>query len=686
MTVFLKNILISCLLYLTSVNCLATPTRDYTPNEMLQFKRFGQVVPSPDGKEVVVITFQVQNIKDTMSWEYALYRRDKGGKISLMHTSPHISSAAWSPDGKQIFFLSKGKAFQSLWASDVSTGETKQLYEHTSDIESYKISPSGESIAFISKDPTKTSKSMVIDVEATTSIRALYIIPNHPKDSAVAERLNLNTINIRGFDWAPNSKSLVIGYQPIADDIDTLTNKLGIYELNSQQLKDIPYTITHNSVQPVFSPDGKWIAFQSNLSADEFVKQFDLKNPPNKVQINTLMWAVTKVCVFDTVKSKTHCLAPTFNEEPTILGWDADSQNVYVLEMLKTVGYEIYSLNIDPSKTPVNISNSNGFIEPLTLALNSGHNFFGFAYETVNSRPEAYISPARPFKKEKIELFQASPEKAHGTTEVVQWHAKDGTLIDGLLIKPDGYDSSKKYPLLTTAHGGPASAWAKRYLGGCDEYAEMLDPTTCWGNILSEGFVIFAPNPRGSSGYGSKFRLANYGDFGGAEYLDIMSGIDLLIEKGIVDPAQLAIAGWSHGGYLTARALTQSNRFKAAVMGAGISDWISYSGTSSQEYFAPRYFGGPFWDKLALYQDRSPLFQASNINTPLLLIHGDQDKRVPISQSYELQATLKSQNKPVKMLRLNGQDHVPTNPAVIKESIHEINLWLKKALGAHKPE
>jgi dipeptidyl aminopeptidase/acylaminoacyl peptidase len=266
-----------------------------------------------------------------------------------------------------------------------------------------------------------------------------------------------------------------------------------------------------------------------------------------------------------------------------------------------------------------------------------------------------------------------------GNIKVIEWISEDGVAIEGLLMTPANYDASKRYPLLVAVHGGPADNWSKRYVGGAWSYINMIVPIS-WNSLLDMGFVVFQPNPRGSSGYGRAFRFLNFGDLGGGDYQDIMSGIDHLIEIGVADPDHLAIYGWSYGGYLTAWAVTQTTRFKAAVAGAALTDLISFACTTDVTFYLPEYLGSTLWNQNKMYLERSPILQSKQVKTPLFLIHGQKDARVPLSQSLEFHTLLKAQKKPVKMFIMPDQPHAPTNPDLILQAMIEVNTWLKKAL------
>src|SRR4029079_12468640 len=159
-------------------------------------------------------------------------------------------------------------------------------------------------------------------------------------------------------------------------------------------------------------------------------------------------------------------------------------------------------------------------------------------------------------------------------------------------------------------------------------------------------YAVLRCNVRGSSGYGREFRYANYHDWGGGDYRDIMSGVDALVEQGIADPERLGVMGWSYGGYMTSWIITQTKRFKAASVGAGVTNLMSFTGTADINDFIPDYMGGEYWDEFDAWKAHSAMFQVKAVSTPTLIQHGDKDLRVPISQGFELYNALKRQGIP----------------------------------------
>ncbi|MHC1727792.1 MAG: prolyl oligopeptidase family serine peptidase [Syntrophobacteraceae bacterium] len=674
----MRNIVVAVLLllsgqYLTEANAGRPTSARYSMEDILAYKRVAQVSASPDGKQVVFTTFQAQSGPSGRRWEYSLFLRDQQGKIDLLVKKKQISTLGWSNDGKRIAYIAEGKKFQSIWIQDITSRKSKKLIEFSSDIDSFKWSPDGKYIAFTAGDAgiSLSKKPTLTDVYTDYTNKRVYLLSVRSGDRKPAYPLTPSNCSVSGFDWSPaDSQSIVFAYQPRAGHDYANRTRIGILHLKTGGITPIPYTETHSGIQPAYSPDGRWIAFRAGPDPEETASALSCD-----ITLNG------RICVADTVSLESYCLAKTFNENPMMIGWNESGDSVLVFDVFKTEGMKIYALSLNPSAPAQLVLDPDGFIEPLTISINSSRRFLSFRYETVSEAPEAYICRTNSFKLEQVSRLQSQPaDPFPWKTEVINWKSRDGMDIEGLLITRSGCDSQKKYPLLVNVHGGPAGAWFKRYLGGCDEYMQMFDPTACPGSLLSMGFAVLQPNPRGSGGYGKAFRLANFGDFGGGDYQDVMTGVDYLVQRGIADPHRLAIAGWSFGGYMTAWAISQTDRFKAAVTGAGNTNFISFSGTSDIPDYYLRYLGSAFWDDNGLYLQRAPISFVKNIRTPLLILHGRDDVRVPVSQAYELYFALMKQDKPVRMLVSPNTGHVPTNPDIIYQNIKAVNEWLSQAL------
>jgi dipeptidyl aminopeptidase/acylaminoacyl peptidase len=199
--------------------------------------------------------------------------------------------------------------------------------------------------------------------------------------------------------------------------------------------------------------------------------------------------------------------------------------------------------------------------------------------------------------------------------------------------------------------------------------------------FTSRGYAILRPNPRGSSGYGQKFRFANIKDWGGGDYQDLMTGVDHVIKMGVADPDRLGVMGWSYGGFMTSWVVTQTKRFKAASVGAGVTNLMSFIGTADIPSFIPDYFGSQPWENLEVYRTHSAMFNMKGVVTPTLVQHGEADERVPISQGYEFYNALKVQNVPTRMIVLPRMPHGPNEPKMVLKAKQTNLEWFDKYVG-----
>jgi len=309
-------------------------------------------------------------------------------------------------------------------------------------------------------------------------------------------------------------------------------------------------------------------------------------------------------------------------------------------------------------------------------ALNGTGTHVGFVSEGPDRAPEPYVSPLAPFAPMRVAELQSLPAIPFGKTEPMRWRSFDGREIEGLVTYPTGYRPGVPVPLLTILHGGPPSSFTQTFTGGVGAYPIAA--------FASAGFAVLRPNVRGSSGYGREFRYANLRDWGGGDFRDAMAGIDALVQRGVADSDRLGVMGWSYGGYLTAFAITQTTRFRAASVGAGITNLVSYVGVADIPGFIGSYFGGEFWDAPKLWQDRSAVFRVKAVTTPTLIQHGENDLRVPISQGYELYTALKRRHVPVTMVVYPRQGHGVGEPRLQLDVMRRNLEWFERWVMADR--
>ncbi|HEY9230619.1 MAG TPA: S9 family peptidase, partial [Blastocatellia bacterium] len=259
---------------------------------------------------------------------------------------------------------------------------------------------------------------------------------------------------------------------------------------------------------------------------------------------------------------------------------------------------------------------------------------------------------------------------ALGRTEVIRWKsAKDNREIEGLLVYPLDYDAVKRYPLITSIHGGPEGAYQASFMVGYGEFPHVY---------AGRGYLSFFPNFRGSSNYGAAFAAANVGDLGGGDYQDVLSGVDYIIQRGLADPERLAIKGYSYGGYLSGWIIGHTTRFKAAVFGAGLANAISYYSTADIQSQRETLHQGTPWRNNQNMIERSPVFYLQNARTPSLIYHGEKDERVPLGQSMETYMGLKQAGVPVEMIVYPREGHGLREPAHQLDKMRRELAWIEK--------
>jgi dipeptidyl aminopeptidase/acylaminoacyl peptidase len=256
-------------------------------------------------------------------------------------------------------------------------------------------------------------------------------------------------------------------------------------------------------------------------------------------------------------------------------------------------------------------------------------------------------------------------------TEIVAWKNKtDGMAMEGLLMTPHDYSPGKTYPLLLVIHGGPAGVFDTGFTLRRGAYPLHA--------FTSQGYVVFLPNPRGSGGYGEKFRTANRKDWGYGDFRDIQDGVDELIARGIADKNRMGVMGWSYGGYMTSWTITQTDRFKAASIGAAVTNLFSFYGTTDIPPFIESYFGGKPWEARELLAQHSAMSFLDRVKTPALIQHGGDDRRVPYSQGEEIYTGLRASGVPTELIQYPRQPHGIQEPKLIRDAMQRNLDWFER--------
>ncbi|HRG62451.1 MAG TPA: prolyl oligopeptidase family serine peptidase [Burkholderiales bacterium] len=667
------------LLWAVAVPCWVYANNNFVDQIKNSIQRpvISSVAPSLKNHYTLIDYHQINLANGKFARDYKLLLQDNSNNQTVeIDNQQVIALPTWSPNGTDYAYIGCKNDNCNLIVRNLSN-------EHRSialdmDVNALKWSADGKSIYLLATaNTTPTSNSPYSEFYQDTTISnenpQIYVINNVTTNTISIAKLKGLKDNIYSFDMPTidagfdiNGELLAYAHIPCNSDQCNNHGHISIVNLKTQQYLSIPYLEKNVAVDPKFSPDGKYLAFRQQLESK------------NKV-INNISYS-GKICILNLTTQQVNCPAKQYTQSPVILNWSRDGQTIFIYEpFIKTTGSQVYAINIfQPQQPPLQLSQAKGWLDFSTLNV-SYDNYLGFGFENNNKPQEAYVASLELWNPQKISNLQEHNLSQNlGTMETIQWKSYDGLNIQGVLIKPQNYDNKRKYPLLVMGKGGPSGAWSERYLGGCFGIGEKVFPA-CWQSLLNQGFVILLPNYRGSSGYGVDFVGANYKNFN-KSYDDIMSGVDYLINQNIADKNHLALWGWSYDGYTTAWILGHTNRFKVAVMGDGLTDLLSFANTSDSRFYLSGFYGEDYLLASSKYLNDSPIIYANKFTTPLLIIHGESDDRVPYSQALELFNALQLYHKKVKFILLPRTGHVPTEPNVIYKLNQDVGEWLQQAL------
>jgi dipeptidyl aminopeptidase/acylaminoacyl peptidase len=578
--------------------------------DVLSLRSVGSPVISPDGRHILYTVREVDWEKNSYDTEIWLYKQGKEPFQLTRTVDGSSTSPAWSPDGKWISFASSRDEKRQIYLISPDGGEAFKLTDHEEGINYYLWSPDGKKIAFTSTEPeSEKAKSREKQYgrfaveDAEYRLTHLWVFDFDPEDPGEPRRLTEgDEFTVGSFRWSPDSTKIAFDHRP-----DPLINSytksdISVLDVDSGAVSPL-VTQAGSDGGPMWSPDGEWILFSTKMGDNRYYTLSNIARIPSSGGKITVM---TK----------------SFDENLGAVEWT--EAGIYCLASQK-VYRPIFLLDPESGKvkkiidSPENIYSCDFASDGRTFA------FYGFDRTTL---PEIYHARIDDYNPQAVTRMtdQVRPWNT-GSREVIDWKSKDGTSIEGILWKPADFDASKKYPLLVIIHGGPSSTSRPVLVSG------GVYPYLQW---LNKGALILQPNYRGSAGYGAKFLALNVRNLGVGDMWDVESGVDYLIKQGTVDPERVGAMGWSQGGYISAFLTTNSKKFKAISVGAGISNWVTYYVNTDIHPFTRHYLGATPWDDMNIYLKTSPMTNIKKACTPTLIQHGEFDRRVPIPNAYEL--------------------------------------------------
>jgi dipeptidyl aminopeptidase/acylaminoacyl peptidase len=638
-----------------------------TVDDLLRLESVGTARISPDGKRVAYTLTHADFKQDAFVTHLWLADATTGRAVQLTRGEKSAGNPAWSPDGRWVAFTSDraGEKAQ-VFAIPPDGGEAVQLTRTEAGVNSVAWSPDGRTIAFTAtapdKDAAKDRKEHLGD----------FVVVRREYDHAhlwtvdVAEALNApaagtartrgKAFSVGGFSWSPDSSRIAFSATANPDLAQGTTADIYVLSLADDAVKKV-VSQPGPDTNPHWSPDGKQIVFQSAMGRAVYFH------------------ANSRLAVVPAAGGTPRSVTDDFDESPQLIDWKPDG--IYFAALRKTASH-LFRLDLAASKVTC-VSGPDDLMAG-GFSLSHDGRRLAFLAGSPTALTELFVSGAQEFAPRKLtDMTGQTKPFLLGTSEVISWKSKDGTVIEGVLTKPADFDPTRKRPLLCVIHGGPTGIDRPTLPAGTRYY-----PIDVWAG---RGALVLRVNYRGSAGYGEKFRQLNVGNLGVGDAWDVLSGVDHLVAKGWVDPAKIGCMGWSQGGYISAFLTASSDRFAAVSVGAGISNWSTYYYNTDITPFTVQYLGTDPAADPDVYRKTSPMSYIKAARTPTLIQHGENDRRVPIANAYELRQGLEDRGVRAEMIVYKGFGHGITKPRSMRAvMLHNLGWFNHHIWGDPLPD
>ena len=646
-----------------------------TVGDLMALRSISDVRISPDGSQVAYVVSQPSFVKD--EHEALLYVLPAAGGTPVRLTygtrifnkprpAPHLR---WSPDGSRLSFLAFEGDMPQVFALEVRGGEARALTSSPQGVGDYVWSPDGKRLAYLApdapsaeEDRRRKEKSFVIEVDRQDRPARLWV---QDLSGGAARALSPPEHFVSALDWSPDGSTLVYAAAPRPGYVGQFHTRPYTIPASGGEPRLIVDRDGMNTL-PQYSPDGRWIAFLSTGGGTSMISTWGLHLAPAEGGDPARIRSLT---------------TDTWVAEFT---WAPDSASLLVVP------------NMSPSQRGARM-----FEQPLLRLWLDGRS------EELHSGPFVHYSPSwsrdgRRLAFRSVEaltlgdvfvldldrsgspprrLTEVNPELkdlALGKLEPIHWTSFDGMEIWGLLLTPPGDASPKRLPLVVYVHGGPNGSITYGVFPQFMHSVGQVEPYPVQA-MASAGMAVLLPMPRGGMGYGEAGLRMIENSWGEGDYQDIMAGVDHLVKQGLADPDRLGVMGASYGGYMTDWIVTQTDRFKAASAMCSISDVADLYYLSDAGDFTRDYFGLP-WEAPEAYARHSAITYVSRVKTPLLIQHGETDRRIPIAEATKFYKALKDQGKIVEMEIYPRGGHVIYEPDLEQEIMRRNLEWFRKWL------
>jgi dipeptidyl aminopeptidase/acylaminoacyl peptidase len=544
------------------------------------------------------------------------------------------TSPQWSPTGSLLAFLAERDEATQIHLISPTGGEAWALTDVAGGVSGFRWSPDGTQIAFTHRDSLPPQLKQRVErygdfaiEDADFRMTHLWVVAadtlNEPRRLTGGD-----AFTVGAFAWSPDGTTIAFSHRP-----DPLTESwrkadLSLVTIDSGRVSPLVRQ-PGSDADPIWSPDGRWILFSAGLQDTAGYRNSVLARVP-------------------ATGGDVEVLTDGFDENPDAVAWNR--AGIWFLASIRT---ERRLYRLDPATRAI-AEHPVGPSMVWSADFTPDGRTMAVAAQTPSTLIEIYRTPvARPRPTAVTDMTAQIAGWPLGSSEVISWPSRDGQKIEGVLWTPPDYDPSRRYPLFVVIHGGPTGTSRPAPVTG------GVYPVNAW---LAKGAVVLMPNYRGSAGYGEAFRALNVRNLGVGDAWDVLSGVDHLIERGIVDPEHMGAMGWSQGGYISAFLTTTSDRFAAISVGAGISDWMTYYVNTDIHSFTRTYLKATPWEDPEIYALTSPMTYVLDASTPTLIQHGEFDRRVPIPNAYQLYQGLEDVGVQTKLVVYKGFGHGISKP------------------------
>ena len=637
---------------------------------------------SPDGSAVAYVVHSADWQDNRYDAEIWLARVGEE-PFQLTRTVEHASSdPKWSPDGKWIAFLADRGEDAQIHVIRAIGGEARPLTAVEDGVGDFEWSPNGRQMAVVITDPVnerrrkieeaygefavedgehRMSHLWLLDVGVALAADEGVGLPpseenadddNEEQAPAFRRLTEGDDFTVQSFNWSPDSGRIAFAHTPDPRVESFSHSDLSVVEVATGEARTV---IERQGADggPRWSPDGKWIAFET-------------KNQKLAYHFNTELAKVPAA------GGEPVLLTAGFDENPELVAWFDDGIRFLAFDGMRR---QLYRLDAGGGEAealtdqPERIWSVDFARDGRTLAIDGG------GPDTLD---EIWRRGPGSESFERIsDMTGATADWPVGHREMVRWQSRDGAEIEGVLLKPEGFDPAHRHPLLVIIHGGPA------WLSFPQRVYAYVYPVQQW---LAKGAVILMPNYRGSTGYGEAFRALNVRNLGVGDAWDVLSGVDHLIDSGFVDPERVGAMGWSQGGYISAFLTTSSDRFRAISVGAGISNWMTYYVNTDIHPFTRHYLEATPWDDPEIYAKTSPMTYVQQARTPTLIQHGEFDRRVPPPNAYELFQGLQDVGVDTRLIIYKGFGHGISKPRERLAAVWHNWQWFARHIWGEEVE